>query len=363
MPRRPLFISHTGVPGGSNRVVLDLLRYAPEGSAPTCVFLAPGSAVDEAQELGVPVDVLRSGRASQLWRAPSLVAALRRVIRKTLPDIVFAHATKAHAYASLAARLEGVPYLWWQHDPPQLRPVSKWIAAKLPAEAVICSSDFSAARQRQLGTRASVVRIHCGTEVSGALKRRAHNAGGDPLVATVGALRPYKRQDLLLRAAPLVLAQRPDVRFRVLGGVEPGADPAYPAVLRSLVESLNGGAELAGHQNDVPEQLLNFDVVVHCADQEPFGLAVVEAMLRGVPVVCPPTGGPSEIVRHGVDGIHVDVTDSAALADAILRLLNDADLRESMGRAASERVLGYFSAGRMADETWALLERVAKGRG
>jgi glycosyltransferase involved in cell wall biosynthesis len=88
---------------------------------------------------------------------------------------------------------------------------------------------------------------------------------------------------------------------------------------------------------------------------------VVEAMLRGVPAIVPPLGGPAEVVRDGVDGIVIDPTDAAGLAAAVVQLARDPGRRAAMGAAGRERALELFDATRMAAETWELLAGVTGG--
>ena len=83
---------------------------------------------------------------------------------------------------------------------------------------------------------------------------------------------------------------------------------------------------------------------------EGFGLPAVEAMATGLPVVTSRSGTLVETVVDGKTGILVEKNNPEELAEALLRLLNDADLREAMGRAGRQRVMGHF--------TW---DRIAKG--
>jgi glycosyltransferase involved in cell wall biosynthesis len=361
LPHRPLFVSHTAAPGGSNEVVLALLAYRPAGSEPSCVFLSDGPMLARVERLGVASSVIDAGRSRDLWKVPGAIASLRREIRARPADLVFAHVPKAHAYASIAAAREHVPYLWWQHDPPQLSPGVKKIASKLPAKVVICSSEFSAMRQRALGGKTPVVRIYPGIDPAVAHEPRAHVARATALVGSIARLQRYKRHELLLRAARLVLDAEPGTRFRVIGEATPGVDPEYPAELREETHALGieRSVEFTGHLDDVPAALRELDVLVHTARSEPFGLVLIEAMLHGVPVICPPEGGPAEIVRDGIDGFVLDVDDEAQLAAAIVRLIQDPALRQLMGRAGRERVLDCFTAQEMARQTWRLLEQVA----
>jgi glycosyltransferase involved in cell wall biosynthesis len=92
--------------------------------------------------------------------------------------------------------------------------------------------------------------------------------------------------------------------------------------------------------------------MIHLSDGDPFGLMVVEAMMRGVPVIAPPTGGPREIIRDGIDGFLIEPTDTRALATAVLSLAGDPTRRGDMGSAGRARALELFDERRTAAEMW-----------
>jgi len=74
---------------------------------------------------------------------------------------------------------------------------------------------------------------------------------------------------------------------------------------------------------------------------ETFGLTLIEAMAFGLPVIAPPVGGPTEIVRHGREGWLIDSRDRAALAEVVLRTADDRALYEEMSRAARVRAADF----------------------
>ena len=79
---------------------------------------------------------------------------------------------------------------------------------------------------------------------------------------------------------------------------------------------------------------------------ESFGIACLEAMAFGLPVVATRVGGLPEVIEDGVTGLLVPPGDADALAQAMIRLLSDADLRRRMGQAGRERVLKEFTTER-----------------
>jgi glycosyltransferase involved in cell wall biosynthesis len=354
-------VSHTAAAGGSNNVVASLLRLRPaEVQDASVVFLKPGPMMDMPE---APTSLVRAGRFRQVRAHPRTVAALREKIREARADLVFAHVTTAQLYANLAARREGVPYLWWQHESYGHERWLHQLAGRLRAGAVICSADYTADEQRERFPSSPVVRVHPGIRTDGAQSLHDHHATSDVVLGVVGRLQRWKRVELAIHAMPAVLESAPGARLRIVGDVEPGIDDDYPAWLRAEVARLGlaDSVALTGHTADGAAAIAELDVLVHCARREPFGLVPLEAMLHGVPPVVPDDGGTRETVRHEVDGVRVDPTDTRALAQAIVTLARDPARRAALGSAGRERVLDYFTEERMAREAWAVAAAVGQG--
>lgn len=354
-------VSHSAVAGGMNTVIASLIRHRPPGTELFWLFLEPGPANECAP---VPWAVVEAGRARDAWRVPRTVGALRGAIRAAQAELVFAHVTKAHLYAAPAARLEDVPYLWWQHERFGQKPLMHTIAGRLRAGAVICSADFTAADQQARFPATPVVRVHPGVSVPPLAVVREHRTTEHPIVGVVGRLQRWKRVELAIRAMRAVLETVPGARLRIIGDAFPGVDQDYPNALRSeaAVLGIADRVEFAGAVTDGAASIGELDVLVHCADLEPFGLVAVEAMARGVPPVVPDEGGPRESVRHAVDGLRVDPTNTAALAESIVSLARDPGRRAAMGRAGRRRVVELFTEERMARQAWRVAAAVVHGR-
>jgi GT2 family glycosyltransferase len=116
--------------------------------------------------------------------------------------------------------------------------------------------------------------------------------------------------------------------------------------------------ELVGPVGDVAPELARATCLLHCADREPFGLAVLEALAAGRPVVVPAAGGPEEIVDDSC-AIRYPPGDAGAAADALVRLVSDPELAAAMGAAGRRRASERFDAAE-AGARWA--EVVARAR-
>lgn len=352
-----LMLCHSAVPGGMNDVVRHLLERRPAGVEASWIFLEPGGAFEQSP---VPARIVPAGRARELWKVPGVVRELRREIRSTGADVVFSHVTKAHLYGAPAARLEGVPELWWQHERFGQKPVMHSVAGRMRAKAVICSAEHTAAVQRRRFPRTPVVMIPPGSRSERLEAPRRHVATHDVVFGVVGRLQRWKRVDLALEAFAVIRRSLPQARLRVIGDAVPGLDDDYPAELHALARTLgiSSAVEFTGHLADGPAAIGSLDVLLHCAEVEPFGLVIVEAMLRGVPVVAPAEGGPLEIVRDGVDGVLLDPTDTGRFAAAAVQLAQDPQRRTRMGTSGRERASAHFTADVMARRAWAVIDAV-----
>ena len=355
-------VSHSAVAGGSNNVIASLLRHRPaEVEDASVVFLKGGPMMDMPE---APTSIVSPGRFRQVWTHPRTIRRLQEKIREARADLVFGHVTTAHLYANVAARRAGVPYLWWQHERYGQQPWLHQLAGRLRSGAVIASADHTADEQRARFPRTPVVRVHPGIATDGAGPPHVHRETDSVMLGVVGRLQRWKRVELAIRAMPAVLEAAPGARLRVMGVAEPGLDDDYPDDLHAEVKALGleDRVELAGHVEDGPAAIAALDVLVHCAEGEPFGLVPLEAMLHGVPAVVPDEGGPRETVRNGVDGLRVDPAAAGSLAAAIVELARDPARRTEMGAAGRARVLDYFTEERMAHEAWSVAAAVAEGR-
>ncbi|GIM96909.1 glycosyltransferase family 4 protein [Paractinoplanes toevensis] len=155
--------------------------------------------------------------------------------------------------------------------------------------------------------------------------------GRAKLVVAAGRLIASKRYDVLIRAFAKVAAERPDWQLRIYGdGKE---TPALRALVLEL--GLHNHVRMMGQYSPIEPEWAKGSIAAVSADREPFGMTLVEAMRCGVPVVSTDAPhGPGEILRHGEDGLLTPVGDPDAMGDALLRLINDDELRRSMSAAA-----------------------------
>lgn len=183
-----------------------------------------------------------------------------------------------------------------------------------------------------------------------------------PLIASVSRLFSWKGQRELLRAFALVKAQLPELRLLIVGADEAMAHQggSFTEELKQLAEQLGVRQHVVftGQRSDIPQIMAACDAFTLPSFEEPFGLVFLEAMAMRKPVVALDNGGTPEVVEHGKSGLLSPPGDIPALANNIVTLLQNPELRAQMGDYGRRRVLDYFNAKRMAQDTADVYERV-----
>ena len=209
------------------------------------------------------------------------------------------------------------------------------------AHRVVANSTAAAAQLIREGVPAhKVVRIENGLDLE---RFTAAAATHPPVVTTVANLRPGKGHDALLRAAVGVVERRPDVRFQIVG------DGSLRETLERMSQDLgvHHHVRFVGHRGDVAALLRESSLFAFPSVMEASPNAVLEAMAAALPIVATRVGGIPEVIEHDGNGLLVAANDDRALAEAILRLLDDPALGARLGASARQTVDARFAFERM----------------
>jgi glycosyltransferase involved in cell wall biosynthesis len=362
-------INHISEIGGAELSLLGLARAMPSEWCQYHVVLSqPGPLADRVAVTGVPLSFVRM----ECWRAwitsigdsarlcltiPLQVFSLWRwwrFLRRGQFDIVHVN-TNCVITPVLAARLAGVPCLMhFRSIPSRLQSrfgfgsrVYYWF---MNQASIWVANSTATARDISPHTRKPVEVIPNGIDLVEFDQRTgsgASCAGQQPKgfrVAMVASLQRWKNHPDFLRVAAATVTRRRDITFVIAGT----GDQAYRADLLAMARALGveRQIEMAGFVENIPAFLRGIDVLLHTTDAEPFGRVFIEAMAASRPVVAVRSGGAEEVVVDGETGFLTAAHDTAAQAEAVVRLLEDAELRRRLGERGRLRVEQHYNINR-----------------
>lgn len=160
-----------------------------------------------------------------------------------------------------------------------------------------------------------------------------------PVVLFSGRFVARKGIHELLTAIPMVLKEAPGAQFVLVGGYGGGAEVERTWMVDSLLAH-RSRVRFTGWLTpiEVARWYGAADVLVVPSWYEPFGMVILEGMLYGLPIAAARVGGPAEILEHGRTGLLFPPQDARALAHAILRFIENPNLRQQIGTAAAGEV-------------------------
>jgi glycosyltransferase involved in cell wall biosynthesis len=360
-PVRPMQVCHVSLTlktGGLERILADLARHHDRGvCTPTFVALREvGRFADQIRDAGCEVILLRAKhRVAE-------VRALARLFRERQIDVVHAHNTYPHIYASLAARWAGVPVVvqtrHGQRSGHGWKATLQYRWATRLVDRIIAVSD-DAARLCVAADgirRDKVCRIWNGIDVDD-FEFRGPIA--EPVAISVARLSAEKDFPTLLRALAVAVERVPNLRLRIVG------DGPEREKLEALTQELGltGRVEFLGERHDVPALLSQAAFFVTSSLTEGISLTLLEAMAVGLPVVATSVGGNREIVVEGLTGRLAPAANPTALADAMSAMCQVPEAWPEYGAAGRERVVQHFDIRRMARDYEELYGQLLAERG
>jgi glycosyltransferase involved in cell wall biosynthesis len=367
---RVVYLSHAYMVGGAEEMVLNLVRHLPERFEPRVVCIHDAGPIgEEIKQTGVPFRVL--GLTPGLMR-PFDLLRLRDFLVECEPAIVHTFLLTGSLYGRFAAMMAQVPVVIGTevniYERKQLAHAmaEKWLMRR--TDAVVASAesvrDFYI---KQVDADPSKVDViynavdwsQLQTTMTPEKFRQSIGAPTDvPVAGIIARLTEQKAHRVLFDA----MAHHPglsQLHLLVVG------DGELRDHLKGRVATLGlqSRVHFLGARRDLGNVLAGIDLFVMPSFWEGLPLSLVLAMGAGLPVVATAVAGIPEVVQDGVSGLLIPPNDTAALGDALARVIADDTLRVRMGQAARAYVRPRFGVDGYVSSITALYDRVLAAKG
>ena len=335
--------------GGIEAILLTLARHQADcpSLAGETALCFDGRLSRELEAAGAPVHRLPEVRASRPQTVRRARAALARLLATGRFDRAICHAAWSQAIFGGVVRRAGVPLAFWAHDAMTGRPWTERWARRVRPDLAICNSAFTARSVEAVYPGVPREVVYAPVEVTPprltAAERRLVRAGLDTPADAVVVVQASRSEAWKGHASVVEALGRlrhvPNWIWWQVGGAQRPSETAFLDSLAASARRLRiaGRVRFVGERADVPRLLAAADV--HCQANlkpEPFGIALVEALAAGLPVVTTALGGAVEIVDDTC-GMLVPPGDVPALAAALERLIVDESFRARLAAGAPAR--------------------------
>ena len=334
-----------------------------------CLISGGGEIAAELKRDGVAVDSLE---CSNSIYNPLTTLRLARYLHRHRPTLVQSSQFNSNYHARIAARLAGVPVViceehgvyTWKHAHHRWldRQLARWCGRIIAVSGAV--KDFNVHEIGIPEEKFEVLHNCLETDHSGFKKSREESraefgfAADDFVVGHVGTLRKEKAHDILLQAFARLRKQRSAKLMLV------GDGPLKGRIIEEASSlGLDGDVIFAGSRPDVPDVLKAMDLFVFPSRNEALGIALLEAMYGGLPIIAAKTGGIPEIVEDGKTGLLVNSEDVKGFADAMLHLVKNPELRRTLGIAAREYVALHHSPEAYVDKLSMIHDQLLLNKG
>jgi len=363
-------VKATGV-HGTEKHLLELLPAVAKDYAVSLIILLEqahpmGDYLQQLKDRGVAVYAIKISRDFDPVCFLKIVLLLRRI----RPALVHTHLIHGDVYGVAAAAVAGVGIIVSsRHNDDAfrknalLRTINRLLGKKVCR--VIAISEWIArfAHEVEAVPQNKIATIHYGMAPLQPTRGRAEMRtalGFAPehiVVGIIARLVPQKGHRYLIDAFAQAYGLDKRLRLLIVGDGELRGNLQHHICGLQLV----GAISLTSYREDVPELLASLDIFAHPSLWEGFGLAILEAMSMAQPIIATRVSAIPELVADGVSGILVPPADSQSLAQAMLELARDEQLRHRLGHAARERWQRLFSVEGMIKKTRQLYECLLTG--
>ncbi len=327
--------------GGLEKFVLNLIDNYPPGIKPFIVCLEKkGELAPQYHHL----DIIELNKESGI--STKIIRQLVHLTKEFKIDIIHTHNPSPHFYGAISGFLSRRPVIHTKHGrnyPASQRKVwlnkiSSYLTTKIVAVSQN-AADVCIDVEKIPSRMVSVILNGADTNLFCPAANDDENERMPVRIGIVARLSAEKDHQTLLGACKLLACHGDDFHLEIIG------DGPLRSTLEKTVKTLglDKHVSFSGMRHDVPELLRQLDIFVLSSTTEGISLTLLEAMASKLPIVATDVGGNPEVVIDGETGYIVPPQNPAAMANKLLLLINDVNLRRQMGKKGRERVVAQFS--------------------
>ena len=346
---------------GTPVLTLELCRWwLTQNINPTLVVLKakPDDLKPEFQQLGIPIKTLNLPTRGY-WRYGQMIREFYRICCQSQADALLSMPLGWHSFMAYGARLAGVhrvaahvgnyPPYWIGSNFHKFR-LQVQLGRPVTHKLICCSHYVRQGVIQHFGIPPEeTLAIYNGCPIE---RFTSHTRPSQSLipnppvkVGMIARLEAHKDQPTLIRASKRLKDQGLKVQIQLIGDGSRRSE--YEELIRA--EGVEDCVQLLGMRRDIPELLANMDIFVFSAKpDEGLGVALVEAMAAGVPIIATDVGACREVLEDGDLGLLVPPQDPQKMADAVFHLLQHPQARNLRAQKARKKAMQSFTTEKMA---------------
>ncbi|MBT9164248.1 MAG: N-acetyl-alpha-D-glucosaminyl L-malate synthase [candidate division WS2 bacterium] len=350
--------------GGAKQHLLTLLSHLNSNKfIPSIIALGDGILVKEAKDLNIKTHVMPY-KGVLWWK---VLKPLKEIIRQEKPDILHTHGVRANFYGRVSClgerktrvitTVHSIPFYDYSNPLWGVAATLVDTATSKMVDSFVAVSKAVLNHLLKRGVPLSKIEVIYNAIDETDLTSTSEKTVSIPVIGTVGRLVKVKGHVYLVEAIPAVMKKYGPVEVRFIGD---GPSKEY---LVSVARKLNIQEQVVftGRVKDVYKEISQFTIGVFPSLMEGMGLAVIETMAMGIPIIASRVGGIEEVVAHEKTGLLVERKNPAVLADSIINLLENESFRQRLGQEGRKQVLLRFNLNHMLERTEWLYIKTKEG--
>jgi len=331
-----LFVNHTSSLTGAPISCLNIMTRLGNGFLPVFATKEKGPIIERLKDLGIQSYIVEKKGVLGF----KYIADFIKIIKSERVDILHLNTlTPFCKYAGIAGFLLRIPMVWVVRENPMISRSQRlrfWL--KL-LSSIIVFVDRNTREKLLPDKRSNIEVIYNGVDIetfkpfkSNVLFEKFNIDTDKKLIGYIGLITKRKGLEYLIKALPLIKERFNKFKLIIIGGHKTNEE-AYFSEIKELINGLNLESDVyfTGELLDIRYPLNSLDLIVLPSLEERCSRTLLESLACGKAVVATKVGGTPEIIDDGVNGILVDPMNEGEIADAVLKLLTDDEIRKKMG--------------------------------